>query len=112
MKRVAMAAVAAAGLLVVGHGTHRAVGQMPQCEGKDGAVPGQQYGTAADEAAKKQADAEKFQTADANAATEACRGMTSPAGSAAPTSGSDPASDRSRNTPPEPARDASSGHGR
>ncbi len=47
---------------------------MPQCDQeRAGAAPGQQYGTEADVAAKKQADAEKYQTAEANSATQACK---------------------------------------
>ena len=80
MKQVMLAAVVAVSLLVVGHGTHRAAAQMPQCDsGRSGAAPGQQYGTAADVAAKKQADAEKYRSAEANSATQACNDASAPA---------------------------------
>jgi hypothetical protein len=79
MRQVMLAAVAAIGL-VVGHGTHRAAAQMPQCEpGRSGAAPGQQYGTAGDVAAKQTADAEKYRTAEANSATKACNEISAPA---------------------------------
>jgi hypothetical protein len=37
-----------------------------------GAAPGQKYGTSDDVAAKKEVDAQKYQTAGANSASEAC----------------------------------------
>ena len=71
-----MMTAAAVGLLIVGHGTHRAAGQMPQCDReRAGAAPGRQYGTEEDVAAKKQAAAEKFRTAEANSATPACKNL-------------------------------------
>lgn len=76
--------VAAASLAIAGQG-HRALAQMPSCDpARSGAAPGQQYGTAEDVAAKKQADAEKYRTADANSATQACNNMAAPAKDAAP----------------------------
>lgn len=73
MKRMMAAAVAAASL-VVGHGTLWAAGQ-PQCDqGQNtGAAAGQQYGTSGDVEAKKQADARKYEKAEPNSASEACR---------------------------------------
>ncbi len=74
MKRIMTAATV--GLLIAGHGMHRAAGQMPQCDReRAGAAPGRQYGTEEDVAAKKQADAEKFRTAEANSATQACKDL-------------------------------------
>ena len=84
MKRTTMAVMTAASLMVVGQG-HSALGQMPNCDpARSGAAPGQQYGTAADVAAKKQADAEKYRTAAANSATQACNAMPAPAKDATP----------------------------
>lgn len=79
MKRIMIAAVAALSLVVAGHGTVRAAGQ-PQCETGPaaGAAPGQQYGTKTGEMAqanieaKKQADADKYRSAEPNTATQAC----------------------------------------
>ena len=83
MKQVVAAVVV--GLLVVGYGMHRAAGQMPQCDReKAGAAPGRQYGTEDDVAAKKQADAEKFRTAEANSATQACKNLPAPVKDTAP----------------------------
>jgi hypothetical protein len=79
MKRMGAVAVAAISLMFVGHGTLRAGGQ-PQCDSANnaGAAPGQKYGTSADVAAKKQLDAQKYQTAGANSATETCQKPASP----------------------------------
>ncbi|MBV8589418.1 MAG: hypothetical protein JO212_05055 [Acetobacteraceae bacterium] len=73
MKRMLAIAIAAASLLLAGQGTLRAAGQ-PQCDSGQtaGAAPGQKYGTSSDVAAKKQMDTEKYQTAGANSAKEAC----------------------------------------
>ena len=73
MKRIIAVAATAAGLLLAGQGTLRAAGE-PQCETgpNAGAAPGQQYGTAADVAAKKQMEAQKYQTTEANAASKPC----------------------------------------
>lgn len=82
MKQMVTAAVV--GLLVAGHGMHRAAGQMPQCDReRAGAAPARQYGTEDDVAAKKQADAEKFRTAEANSATQACKDPPAPVKDAA-----------------------------
>ena len=94
MKRMMVAAVAAVSLVLVGHGTLRAAGQ-PQCETGEqagaapgqqanpqdtGAAPGQQYGTEANVEAKKQVDAQKYQSAGASSATEACPETPPPVG--------------------------------
>ena len=74
-----MAAVAAAGLLVVGQTDVRAAGQ-PQCETGPtaGAAPGQEHGAKSEQMAqanveaKKQADPDKYREAGANTANQAC----------------------------------------
>lgn len=85
MKRMMAAAVAAVGLVLVGYGTAHAGAQV-QCGsgGSTGAAPGQQYGTEANVEAKKQMDAEKFQTAEVNSATQACQEVPAPAEGASP----------------------------
>ncbi len=62
MKRLMMAVLAAVSFLLVGQGMLRAGGQ-PQANTRQsaGAVPGQQYGTSADVAAKQRLDAQKYQ---------------------------------------------------
>lgn len=62
MNRLTVAAIAAASLVLAGQGTVRAAGEPdsnPRQNG--GAVPGHQFGTAADVAAKKQQNARKYQ---------------------------------------------------
>jgi hypothetical protein len=82
MKRINVAAIAAMGLMFAWHGALHAAGQ-PQCDSAKnaGAAQGQKYGTSADVAAKKQIDTQKYETAGANSATEACEKQGAPAGS-------------------------------
>ena len=73
MQQSMLAVIVVVSLLVAGNGIRRAAAQMPQCDpGRDGAAPAQHYGTAADVAAKKRADAEKYRSAEANSAAQAC----------------------------------------
>lgn len=84
MKR--MTAVAALSLVLAGHGTARAAGQ-PQCDPKQSAgvaASGQQQGTSASVEVKRQADAQKFESAGANTAAEACQEVSAPATGASP----------------------------
>lgn len=93
MKRMMLAAFAAASLLLAGQGLLHAAGQ-PQCETDQqagaapgqqadaqaaGAMPGQKYGTEANVEEKKQMDAQKYQTTAATSAADACPDK-SPAG--------------------------------
>ena len=80
MKRISLAAIAAIGLMLAWYGPLQAAGQ-PQCDsGKNAAAaPGQKYGTSADVAAKKQIDTQKYATAGANSAAEACEKQAAPA---------------------------------
>jgi len=80
------------GLLLAGHGTLHAGGQpcaAPEqnaaAPGQNaGAAPGQQYGTEADVAEKKQLDTQKYETAGANSATEGCQDQLTPVKDAPP----------------------------
>ena len=85
MKRIMAAAIAAASLVVIEPGPVRAAGEPP-CDSSQnaGAAPGQKLGTSEDMAVKKQADAEKYQTAGANSAKEACEKAASQAKGASP----------------------------
>ena len=64
-------------------GLGRSMAGQPQCDlaKNAGAAPGQKYGISADVAAKKQADAQKYETAGANSATEACEKQSAPGSS-------------------------------
>jgi hypothetical protein len=72
MKRLMAAGIVAVSLVFAWHEAH--AGGQPQCDkGQNAAAaPGQKYGTSDDVAAKKEVDAQKYQTAGANSATEAC----------------------------------------
>jgi hypothetical protein len=72
MKRLVLAAIAAASLLFLGQATVRAAGQ-PDSNPKQagGAAPGQQFGTSADVAAKKRLDEQKYQKSPAESAAGA-----------------------------------------
>jgi hypothetical protein len=75
MKRLVTIAVAAVSLGMAGHGTVRAAGE-PDSNPRDagsGAVPGHQFGTSSDVAAKKQLNARKYQNTPPQSGTEARR---------------------------------------
>jgi len=62
MRRLMLAAIAAASLLLIGQGAPRAAGEPDSKPRQNaGAAPGQQFGTQADVAAKKRLDAPKYQ---------------------------------------------------